>query len=209
MTELTNNPICGIYGLLCKPTGKWYVGQSKNIWNRIRSAYELGNCKGQAKIHSAIKKYGFDEFDVYVLEESSPVDWILDYREMLWIAKLDSVQNGYNLLSGGRSGKHSEESKRKISLARMGMKFSDETRRKLSIAKIGKVRKYKKRIRVADPVSGRRRPPFTEQHKYRLSVAKIGKKRPPMTVEHKKKIGQAAKLRYLRNKSLDEPLITN
>ena len=41
-----NAECCGIYGLRCKSTGKWYIGRSVDIIRRWRD-YEALRCKGQ------------------------------------------------------------------------------------------------------------------------------------------------------------------
>ena len=56
--------------------------------------------------------------------------------------------------------KHSDKTKRKMSAIRKGFKVSKETKRKISLAKIGK-----------------KLPPFTEEHRKRLSMALKGKKK--------------------------------
>lgn len=129
---------CGIYGLRHKADGKWYVGQSVDIETRLNDYRKL-RCSKQPKIYRALLKHGFNSFDVVLLENCESVDWILDYREMFWIKRLDSVKNGYNITHGGHNGRHmtgikkSEETKLKISKSLLGVKnygvsFANKTR---------------------------------------------------------------------------------
>lgn len=132
---------CGIYGLRNKVNGKWYIGQSHNILERWNAAYRYAKCKKQPKIFSAIKKYGYDSFDKIVLEECSEDQCALDSKEEYWIKQYDSVNNGYNCRTGGSyGGKFSPDSKKRMSIAKLGTKriFSEEHRRRISEAKKGK-----------------------------------------------------------------------
>lgn len=52
-------------------------------------------------IHQAIRKYGIENFAFEVLEECAEA--LLNEREIYWIAKLNSKQNGYNMTDGGDS----------------------------------------------------------------------------------------------------------
>jgi hypothetical protein len=121
--------IAGIYGLKNKTTGKWYVGQSKDIISRWERDYKKINCKNQRKLYNALKKYGFDGFDKVVLEECEEIDWIIDYREMYWIRKLDSASKnkGYNLKEGGSGGgKCSVETKQIMRNKKIGKFFGND-----------------------------------------------------------------------------------
>jgi group I intron endonuclease len=128
--KCVNETCCGIYGLRCKTTNKWYVGQSKNIDSRW-SEYKRNKTKKQPKLHNAMTKYGYDGFDKILIEYCDNIDWILDYREMFWIRTLDSIKNGYNIREGGNTSKISEETKVKLRNLNLGKKMSPETLEKM------------------------------------------------------------------------------
>lgn len=111
--------IVGIYGLRNKINGKWYVGQSIDIYDRWES-YRILKCKLQRKLYAALKKYGFDAFDKIVLEKCIAQKSILDSREDHYIVLYDSIANGYNLKRGGSAGTLSRESKSRISKSLIG-----------------------------------------------------------------------------------------
>lgn len=72
-----------------------------------------------------MRKYGFENFYFEILEDNIKTQKELDEREKYYIQKYQSLcsQNGYNIELGGNSiGKHSEETKRKISQAQLGNK---------------------------------------------------------------------------------------
>lgn len=116
--------ICGVYGILNTETGKWYVGQAVDIerrWGRHLRELKYGY-HHNAILQKSYDKHGPDAFSFVLLEEC-PVD-TLGEREIFWIAKKDSFENGYNLNRGGDGGnlgwKMPEEVKRKIAFANSG-----------------------------------------------------------------------------------------
>lgn len=117
--------LSGIYGLRCRTTDKWYVGQSLNISGRW-SKYRTLRCKSQPKLLNALRKYGFDNFDKIVLEECEPNVDILNLREVYWVKHYNSFEDGYNLTEGGKNSRLSPEQKMKLSAsAKLRMQTTD------------------------------------------------------------------------------------
>lgn len=144
-----------IYRLTNKINGKMYHGQTieEDVNDRWYD-YKTLNCKGQPKLYNALKKYGPDNFLFEVIDVAND-QFQLDNLEIDYIARFDSMNNGYNCTEGGRGGRKSEETKRKLSEAQrgsknhqfgktgelslnFGKKFSEETKRKLSESHKGK-----------------------------------------------------------------------
>ena len=76
-------------------------------------------------IINAMRKYGFENFEFSILEEDITSKKILDEKERYYIKfyKSLSSQNGYNVALGGNSkGKHSQETKIKMSESQIGEK---------------------------------------------------------------------------------------
>ena len=89
-----------IYLITNKLDGKQYVGQtSRDIHTRF--AEHCTEKRGHSRLHNAIQKYGWQNFSIEELEQV-PNDK-LDEREIYWIKKLDTYNNGYNLTTGGTS----------------------------------------------------------------------------------------------------------
>ena len=89
-----------IYEIKNKINGKVYIGQ--------HSSDELGTYWGSGKlIKRAIKKYGFENFERFILEKCSTKEE-LNEREKYWIIEKDSINSGYNLTEGGTGGDTSE-----------------------------------------------------------------------------------------------------
>jgi group I intron endonuclease len=114
-----------IYVLENKINGKCYVGQTKKSFEyRIKRHKKRKNC---IKIHNAIKKYGLINFNKYIFYIP---EYLLDYFEIEMIKRLDSINKGYNLTSGGSVNRYiSKETREKLSIIatkRMSNKFNRE-----------------------------------------------------------------------------------
>lgn len=167
--------IVGVYGLKNRLNDKWYVGQSVNVLDRLED-YSQVKCKSQTKIYHALLKYGFANFEAILIEECDDIDWILDYREMYWIKRLDCIQSGYNLREGGNGGRLSEETKVKIRIKRADQimrPHSEATKEKISLANKGRVKSEQERINLSISHKGQRSAkkgiPLKEEQKQLLS----------------------------------------
>ena len=131
-----------VYLLTNTVNGKMYVGQSnmEPLKRLSRHFYAAKNptLRVRQLITKAIYKYGEGAFTHSVLEEC--VDQkALDERESYWIEKLQSMHPlGYNFRGGGNGGAHTEEVKRKMSLAKIGKPLSPEHVENMSAALRGR-----------------------------------------------------------------------
>ncbi len=127
-----------IYMLLNKVNGKVYIGQSINFKKRM-SAYRALNCNSQPYIYNAIKKHSWDAFDKIVLDTCYTDKFELTILEQFYMDKFNSLDPdcGYNDKEAGIRGRHSEKSKKIMSVAQRGRTFSEETKRKWSETRKG------------------------------------------------------------------------
>jgi len=91
-----------IYCAHCIFTGKKYIGQTRRrlLCNRIASHFaDANNGYGRSKFYNALRKYGRDGFIWGIIEECEL--YLLNNREIYWIAEYKTVENGYNLSPGG------------------------------------------------------------------------------------------------------------
>lgn len=97
--------MCGIYIIKNKINNLVYIGQSVNILARwyahIQAAKNSKNSSHNTNIHKAMRTLGIKNFYYEVLEYCS-YD-MLSEREIFWIAKFDSFNNGYNMTPGGEN----------------------------------------------------------------------------------------------------------
>jgi group I intron endonuclease len=200
--------------------GKIYIGKTIKALARRRTEHicEAKSPHYQSVLHAAIVKYGAENFrweivDRCLFSES------LDALEIHYIEKFNSmIPHGYNLTAGGGGANgytHTRERKQKISKALKGRERSAEHCANISKSKTGKKlsEDHKKKISLGG--MGKRRKPFTSEHKRNIGLKSLGRipsattrkkqsdklKGRPFTNEHKQKISEALTRFYLsRNK---------
>lgn len=128
--------ICGIYKIT-SPSGRIYIGESKNIHYRW-SKYKILNCKDQHGLYNSFLKYTVERHSFEIVEECSLQE--LKCRERYW-------QDFYNVLKRGLNCKLTEcgelktevsvETRKKISKIHKGKIVSSDTRKKLSEGRQG------------------------------------------------------------------------
>ena len=153
---------------------KHYIGISIHEPETDRIKKHLTG-RGNRCIANAVKKYGRDAFTYEILEDNVFPGFLPDL-EIAYIKEFNTIRpNGYNLTYGGEGcGVPSEETRRKMSEASIGITHSEETRRKISEARKGK-----------------KRSPFSEEHRRKMSEALKGKKRGTPSEETRRKISKA------------------
>jgi len=130
---------CGIYSITNTVNGKRIIGRSKDIRHRWWfHKWQLNtNRHENPHLQYAWNKYGKDNFKFEVIflcpEEN------LDNEEIRLIKECKTTDSnlGYNLASGGKTPKLSEETKRKISKSNTGKKRSEVSRQRIREGKLG------------------------------------------------------------------------
>lgn len=130
----------GIIYIATSPSGKSYVGQTVNtIFERWREhiydAYDVkkDHCK---LLNRAIRKYNQNNFELQCVCECSNDE--LDKREQYYIQLYNTMKpNGYNLTSGGRTHRHLQETKDRVSQKLKGIPKSVDSLLKRSQTKKG------------------------------------------------------------------------
>lgn len=93
-----------IYKITNKINGKCYIGQTRDFKNRIRK--HIKDSKWDKKSHyplyRAINKYGWDNFDIDIIDDCFDLD-DMNKKEEFWIKKYNSTisKYGYNVQAGG------------------------------------------------------------------------------------------------------------
>lgn len=130
----------GIYAIIHRDSGRWYVGQSKSIEKRWR-VHRIDLRRGSHHsilLQRAWDKYGPDAFDFEVLI-LAPV-WMLDDLEQSYLD--DQETSHFNIAKDAqavrRGRPHTEETKAKIGDAKRGRKHTAEARAKISATQIGR-----------------------------------------------------------------------
>lgn len=155
--------------MLTSPSNKIYIGQTttslEKRWSQhvYCALHKKGNSSCRA-LSNAIEKYGKDAFKVEVLLECQ--DEELDNFEVEYIAKYNSLcPNGYNIRTGGKAGKHCDESRERMRLSKLGplnhnfgKPRTDITKQRISEAKSGENHHFFNKT-------------FKDEHKEKLSQA--------------------------------------
>lgn len=122
---------------LTSPTGRIYIGQTvvdlPTRWSQHVYCAKSGH---RSKLYTSMQKYAPELWTREVVARCSGQEQ-LDATEVMFIKAFGDL----NLKSGGRAGKHSPETRAKISAAHMGKKQgppSAETRAKQSATMMGR-----------------------------------------------------------------------
>ncbi len=173
-----------IYCYTSRTSGKSYVGQTWNLGRR----YGLSGQRACRLFSRAIKKHGWNDFDLVILDEGIVSQEELDDDEIFWIDYLQTlVPNGYNLTEGGRGGRHSWETRQRMSEAHNGHKVSKETRRKIGEAHKGLKHSKEAKRKMSETCMGRK---LLEETKQKISEAVKGFKH---SKEAKRKMSEASR----------------
>ncbi len=161
-----------IYLFRNRINGKVYVGQTLDMWRRYRE-HKMKGAHGE-KLKRAIAKYGFDAFDLYVLEviervaDKKVLQETMNAREQFYLDHYRSYEDdkGYNILrlAGSAIGwTHTPEQRAKLlantphpkgpDSAWWGRKHTPEALKMLSEGRKGKMG-HRRRVKQIDPDTG-------------------------------------------------------
>ena len=116
----------GIYKIT-NPKGKIYIGQTIDFERRVYQ-YKMLNCSEQPKLYNSLKKYGFENHKIELIHECKESNLtILEryYQEIFKTIENDNL-NCFLVTTKDKTGRHTEETKIKISIALKGKKKSNE-----------------------------------------------------------------------------------
>jgi group I intron endonuclease len=189
-----------VYCIKNTVNNKEYIGLTTRTleqrWKQhIRESNREGGWEWNTPLGNAIKKYGKDSFEVFVLEECSS-ETEMKQKEIQLIKERKSLasETGYNLTLGGdgRMGyKLSEDTKRKIGEGNLGKIMSADAREKMSVA-------AKKRcIGKLSPMDGKK---HTDETKKKISKSSSGRIH---SEESKRKRSESMKAFIINKKQLE------
>jgi group I intron endonuclease len=114
----------GIYKIT-SPSGRIYIGQSKNIKQRFITYNCLYNSRKQVLLNRSFLKYGVKNHTFEIKEECNYN--LLNFRERYWQEYYNVLEDGLNLClvsTKEKKHKHSKETLKKISNTHKGKKLS-------------------------------------------------------------------------------------
>ena len=163
---MNNSPYGYIYMIRNIINNKIYFGQTTSDYDfdKRYSGGRWWDISTNDHLKRSAEKYGHDKFEVIRHFDIANTKEQLDELEDLYICMYNTMnpKYGYNKKRGGSYGKHSDESKKKMSEKRKGYKDSDETKKRKSEARKGS----------KNPQYGK---PRTEEEKRKQSEAMKGK----------------------------------
>lgn len=181
-----SKPYGVIYCIENKVNGKRYVGQTtmKLAYRWKRHCSIDGRC---LSIAGAIKKYGPEGFSIKEIDSATSREE-LDAKEIWHIQRLRTLELefGYNLRAGGMSASFLPETRRLMSLRKLGGKLSEEHKAKIAAAGLGRRVPASVGAKISAAKKGVK---FSEEHKRNMSIVRMGWK---MSDAHKLAVGQAA-----------------
>lgn len=203
-----NGIICGVYKIT-SPSGKIYIGQSKNIhsrWRVYKKPIEKLQ-KKQLKLYNSLKKHGWERH-VFEIIETCELER-LDLVEIYYIDfyKTYNTSHGLNQTIGGKSARGyiwSDEARKNGSKSSLEVwekrrkdgntKQSKEHRAKIVAKLIGKKR--------TEECKAKMRKPRSEQGKANISRGRLNRKNNPNynPDEASKAQSEASKLGWINRK---------
>ena len=131
-----------IYKLTNIITGKVYIGKTVNLKNRLNQHFSrrISSCR---LLHRAILKHEYHNFDISLLARDIKNDNLINELERFWIKEYSANNRefGYNLTEGGDGCIGiivSQEARKKMSVAKLGVKASEVTKQKQSRIRSGR-----------------------------------------------------------------------
>lgn len=139
-----------IYLLVNRVNSKVYVGVTNNYEKRMREhSYGRGN-----RLARAVRKYGWENFDSYILTETEDRDLEKFYISLF---SANNPECGYNLTEGGDGSLGyvvSEETREKQRKAKVGRTLTDDHKRKIGGSNTGREFSDETRAKIAERLKG-------------------------------------------------------
>lgn len=207
----------GIYKIINKETGKFYIGSTVNFSKRWREhKYMLDkNNHHCTHLQNSWNKHGAQCFDFEILEKLEPRQEILLEKEQIYLNNYANLYNICKYAGSPRDKKHSEETKKKIAKANKGKQRSLETIEKLKKINLGRIHSDDARQNMRIAQLGRTHSDISKQKMsiaQKLSNHERGFK-PTCYVQLISPEGEVYNLlgysKFCKDNDLDGPTITN
>ena len=164
--------ICGIYKIT-SPSGKVYIGESKDIEQRKKSYKNVGKgIKNQRRLYNSILKHGWEAHIFEIIEECVYEELLC--KERYWQDFYDVTgENGLNCkltTCGEQKAEISQETKNIWSFQRKGKKLSEEHIQKIKDIHISKKEGYVSHFKGKSYNKGI---PKTQEQKDKISKTRL------------------------------------
>lgn len=189
--------VAGIYKIINKTNGKYYVGSSNNIHKRWkRHVIKLiKNIHKNDYLQHAWNKYGENDFELVVAEKVLSPLMLLEIEQKYLDAAKTEQDKCYNLkfeAMGGQWSEYSRDKMRGPNNPRFGKHLTEAEKQTLSEFNAGKTLTNDTKQKISETRKGII---FSDEHRQRISQSKIGVKNPnfgkPLSEEHRRKISES------------------
>jgi group I intron endonuclease len=134
----------GIYKIE-NPKGSIYIGQSKNVDERLSRYKKLQCCKFQLLLYRSFLKYGIENHTFEILEKGEFTKEELNKLEKEYIVKYNSYRKlnkkGLNLTTGGDSVEFDDSVRKKMSNKRIELFKAGQRNSKLTLENVIEIKK--------------------------------------------------------------------
>lgn len=186
-----------IYQILNKINGKFYIGLTNGKISRPKGRHKFLSKTKQSYFYNSIRKYGWENFDIKIIDSDATS---YDHLKELEIWYIEHLKPHYNITEGGDGVvglKHTKETIKKMTQHNIGKKLSQEHIEIMRQANLGN--KYNLGRKQPEEQKNKTSKFFTnrkqsEEHKEKKNKANRGQKRTPEQIENisKAHIGQKA-----------------
>lgn len=206
----------GLYKITHKPSGRIYIGQSKNLHGR-KTAYK--NCGGSGNSNSVIRrailKHGWDNFSFEVMVYVEGREYLNNLEKAAIAAYGCLVPNGFNVEIGGNCSPMSEHTKALLSKAKKGKRLSSEHKTKIGLAsakawenaaaeRVQMVKEHAKNINAGKSLSQETKEKISALRKQKFATGEIVHHKPnagrKFSEETKQKMRESAMLSWAKRK---------
>lgn len=176
-----------IYKLTCIPSGKSYIGLTKDIDERVAHHKRLSSrCPA---IRNAVQKHGWDNFTTTILKAGLSLDEANEMEVLMIESHGTLAPAGYNLQTGGDHRILAEESRQKLSKSHKGKPLSEEHKAKIKATRlVGIPRSAETKAKISAAQQGRR---ATHEAVERMRLINENKRGKPLSVQHRESIRKA------------------
>ncbi len=161
-----------IYAIVNRQTCDMYIGSAVRL-NRRWSEHRRALCRNlhhSAPLQNAVKKHGFDSFDLEIVEFVKDKCQLIT-REQFWINFFKPKYNARKIANSPLGTKHSAETRAKMSASAKLRGFTEEHKKNISLAKRGVPMSEEQKALRSRAGKGK---VLSEETKAKLSVALKG-----------------------------------
>jgi group I intron endonuclease len=167
---------CGSYTIRQIESGRIYAGGTKMAFFKRRMAHRNALRSGSHRnddLQADWNKYGEYSFSFEINEITSKEDVVASEQRLIDRTPIHLLYNRIMMAGELPGRKHADSTKKKMSDTHKKMVISAEHREKMAAGNRGKKRSDEVRRRLSEAAKGKKRGPFTDEHRANMSKARV------------------------------------